>query len=148
MNRPLKFRVWDVTNKKWLPQSHFAVLGNGKLIVSNSGYYTDFTNTNKDDYVVQEFTGLKDKNGNDIYEGDIVNFPHHTYRTNGKIIWENLSWIIHEPGYVHKPLADFFESDIEIIGNIFELPCKIDHNAECLVCDCWPSDCPFAKFKN
>jgi hypothetical protein len=38
--------------------------------------------------------------------------------------------------------------DIEVIGNIFQLPCNPDHNGECLVCDCWLSDCPFNKEKN
>jgi hypothetical protein len=37
--------------------------------------------------------------------------------------------------------------DIEVIGNIFQLPCNPDHNGECLVCDAWLSDCPFLKFK-
>ena len=24
-------------------------------------------------------------------------------------------------------------------------PCKFDHNGECLICDCWPSDCQYNK---
>ena len=126
--RELKFRVYSFLDK----QFHYFTL--------EEGYPQGIAGGTSEP---QQYIGFKDAEGNDIYEGDIVNFPYHDYRTNGKIIWENLSWIIHEPGYVHKPLADFFESDIEIIGNIFELPCKIDHNAECLVCDCWPSDCPY-----
>jgi uncharacterized phage protein (TIGR01671 family) len=72
MNHPIKFRVWDVKNKKFLPESYFAILGNGKLIVTLSGYYNDFTNTNQDDYVVQQYTRLTDNNDNPIYEGDIL----------------------------------------------------------------------------
>jgi hypothetical protein len=34
---------------------------------------------------------------------------------------------------------------IEVVGNIFQLPCNPDHNGECLVCDCWLSDCEFNK---
>ncbi len=29
-----------------------------------------------------------------------------------------------------------------------DLPCKFDHNGECLICDCWPSDCPIVKERN
>jgi len=34
---------------------------------------------------------------------------------------------------------------LEIVGNIFELPCKPDHNGECLVCDNWLEDCEIKK---
>jgi hypothetical protein len=30
----------------------------------------------------------------------------------------------------------------EVVGNIFGFPCRPDHNGECLICDCWLSDCP------
>ena len=29
-----------------------------------------------------------------------------------------------------------------------KLPCKPDHNGECLICDCWLSDCAFARLMN
>lgn len=73
MNRKIKFRVWDVRKQAFLRKSsEHAVLSNGKLIVSASGWYKDFENTNKPDYIVQLCSGLKDCNGLDVYEGDIV----------------------------------------------------------------------------
>ena len=27
-------------------------------------------------------------------------------------------------------------------------PCEFDHNGECLVCDCWPSECAWLRLKN
>jgi hypothetical protein len=27
-------------------------------------------------------------------------------------------------------------------------PCNLDHNSECLICDCWPSDCAWRRMKN
>ena len=29
-----------------------------------------------------------------------------------------------------------------------EIPCRFDHNGECLICDCWPSDCAYERFLN
>ena len=73
MKQNRKFRVWDVRKQRFLSKSNeFALLGNGKLIVSTSDWYKDFENTNQSDYVVQLCSGLKDHRGLDIYEGDIV----------------------------------------------------------------------------
>lgn len=27
-------------------------------------------------------------------------------------------------------------------------PCQFDHNGECLICDCWPSECAWERYKN
>ena len=29
-----------------------------------------------------------------------------------------------------------------------EIPCKLDHNGECLICDCWLENCAFERWKN
>ena len=71
----IMFRVWDKRKGCFLDKSinEFAVLGNGKLIVSDSDWYSEFQNTNPDDYEVSQYTGLKDKNNQLIFFGDIVN---------------------------------------------------------------------------
>jgi uncharacterized phage protein (TIGR01671 family) len=127
MNRPIKFRVWDVKNKKVLPESYFAILGNGKLIVTLSGYYNDFTNTNQDDYVIQQYTGLTDSNDNPIYEGDILKI---SYGTMGDVIGQVLyeadhggyifQWKRKGRGQDYKNLNCDVAFESVIVGNIFE----------------------------
>ena len=119
--RELKFRVWDNKNKKFLPESHFAILGSGKVIVTLSGYYEHFTNKTQDDYVVQQYTGLQDSKGNDIYEGDIVKATSDQYDNEnfvGKVIFDEgcfLTWI-----NKNDIRGVWSGDDIEVIGNIFE----------------------------
>jgi uncharacterized phage protein (TIGR01671 family) len=127
MNRPIKFRVWDIKNKKFLPESYFAILGNGKLIVTLSGYYNDFTNTNQDDYVVQQYTGLADSNDDPIYEGDIVQYNQNSSYDNMDFI---AKWSDDKLGFIFQsnsgeqlvnqtPHLNRFKH-LEVVGNIFE----------------------------
>ena len=70
--REIKFRVWDVKRERFLPDDMFAVNSRGLVLVSESGWYKDLENTNADEYVLEQFTGQKDKNGVDIYEGNLT----------------------------------------------------------------------------
>lgn len=118
MNRHIKFRVWDVKNKKFLPESYFAILGNGKLIVTLSGYYNDFTNTNQDDYVIQQYTGLTDKNGKEIYEGNIIHLKFGELNANLVVKWDKYMGLkYHNGGWTSLVHV---ETHGEVIGNIFE----------------------------
>jgi len=131
MNNRFKFRVWDVKNKKVLPESYFAILGNGKLIVTLSGYYNDFTNTNQDDYVIQQYTGLTDENDKEIYEGDILMYKTGSIPTTGvigQVLYEAdeggyiFQWERKGPNQHHINLNCDVAFESVIVGNILENP--------------------------
>jgi hypothetical protein len=121
-----KFRVWDKKNKRFLSSevNQFAILGNGKLIVSDSDWFSGFQNANPDDYIVQGFAGLQDKNGKGIYKGDI--FKGGEYKWDA-VEFEDAKFIVNLRGARVFDLCELFE-DIcedyypEVIGNIFENP--------------------------
>jgi len=62
--REIKFRAWDKEDKKWLSEDCMPIVGFGEdKILSFGG----------DGYAIfEQYTGLKDKKGKEIYEGDIV----------------------------------------------------------------------------
>ncbi len=70
--------------------------------------------------VFQQFTGLKDKNGKDIYEGDIVEYSLDGNLFQDKVVFENFGWnLINIEGEESSfPLTSGLK--YRIIGNIFE----------------------------
>lgn len=69
-----KFRAWDSVEKKFV--EHFFITDNGLICnmeKPTSGYNSPVP-IEKSELILMQFTGLKDKNGKDIFEKDIVNF--------------------------------------------------------------------------
>ena len=67
--REIKFRAWDLNNRKMYDS--YIVDENGSFCVD--GDFTNNCECSEEDRVIQmQFTGLKDKKGKEIYEGDII----------------------------------------------------------------------------
>lgn len=114
--RKLQFRFWDIKNKcfAWANPSVERL-----SLLNNTGYYELYGTI---DYTITQFTGQRDKNGRDIYEGDIVTTMYDTKgvvefvgNVNGKI--PIYGWTIRE-----KENYRCVQTICEVIGNIFENP--------------------------
>lgn len=116
--REIKFRAWDEK----------AISGVPKMVYWQQEFGSDdFWETFMGEKVMQH-TGLKDKNGVEIYDGDIVKLNNKTIHT---IIWANFSWNIELPpinGLIQVERLVLYGSDyFEVIGNIYENQNLIDN---------------------
>jgi len=115
--REIKFRAWDVKFKEFvemdsdhLPEWQMRLDGS----IWRSG--VDWTER----YHKMQFTGLKDKGGKDIYEGDILSGPCMAI----EIYWSKKFcgfWVKLEDGE-RNTINDWCLDDMDIIGNIHENP--------------------------
>ena len=132
MNRELKFRVWSPLNKKMFPCYSFHTILKNKFVIGYSeSVDTEFILDDKN-AIVQQFTGLKDSKGIDIYEGDIVEHEYPEQPRYSRKGYENpnlpdnmsvIRWSRenedNHPGFrVYDLIGQ--GGKIKVVGNIFE----------------------------
>ena len=150
MNDRFKFRVWDKEQGKYLPlYSHTDILDMW-IFLDNTGVYLVERDNNRDlaffnditkDVVIQQCTGLKDKNGTLIYEGDLIRYteyeldeaePDWEYT---EIVWGGSHYYPAFDLKVHNfdcnGLSYIFNEGwtIEVIGNIYENKDLLNENS-------------------
>jgi uncharacterized phage protein (TIGR01671 family) len=115
--REIKFRIWSNSMKRWLCEDSQYLQMDGKKVHAAPWSTMEWNIPSDDDeYVIQQFTGLYDKNKKPIYEGDIIRGmfnmgPAGEVFQTAPVEWNSVN------GYQWN----YWNLDtVEIIGNIFE----------------------------
>lgn len=119
MNDRLRVRIWDKSFRKML-YNNLILCYKNKITA-----YDYLDNAHKaflpeSHIIIEQCTGLKDKNGNLIYEGDIVKFKISSIKCVGAVRRDERTggWLKDKTG---QPLHTYIKS-VEVIGNIHENP--------------------------
>ena len=125
--REIKFRAWDKENEKMMKVSSLH-LENKEISVKENGTFHLFRMQD-----LMQYTGLKDKNDKEIYEGDIV-----LVKPGGTSTWYKtvvkfkegafIASLIDGEDYIYIFNRGFDSNDFEILGNVYENPELLEEN--------------------
>jgi len=115
MSREIKFRFYDPFNKvmQYCSMEYKDYL---------SKFFIEYCNAleGENNPVLMQYTGLLDKNGKEIYEGDIFEFDYPM-----EVLWDMGSWVVKTKK--GSSLLFGYTTEGEIIGNIYENPELLDN---------------------
>ena len=111
MSREIKFRIWDKINRMWLRCFNVNLFDIGDL----------------PNVELMQYTGLKDKNGKEIYEGDIVILNDAEEENRCVVKYKYGSYILID-GDLREDLSNVEDRFLEVIGNIYENKNLLEEN--------------------
>ncbi|HBJ1650894.1 TPA: hypothetical protein LA460_000113 [Clostridium botulinum] len=112
MSREIKFRAFNLMRNKMIYNIQDEFEEHITLGMDCFGNYLK-----DDDFTVMQYTGIKDKNGKEIYEGDILKLSNSRY----KVIYQDCSFQLSRiNGYDLDLITMYAINKSEVIGNIYE----------------------------
>ncbi|BDQ47490.1 YopX family protein [Enterococcus faecalis] len=138
-----KFRAWDTYEKEMLENvtplfddsnsmmaiiTDFQIKGSPGTSEIEIGSYDTTFNWDEFPYVIMQSTGLKDLNGVEIFEGDIVKVTVNNYGTGerfeqiDKVVYEDCRFCFNDGFYYSETIKYSGYENKEVIGNVYENP--------------------------
>jgi len=123
MKREIKFRAWNKRDGYMLDDAIYFKSDMSEVALWNGLVYPEYDKQIWKETILMQFTGLLDKNGKEIYEGDILEHLDSTYEGSddnecfiGVVEYDTTNATFRSSG------EDFARERIEVIGNIYENP--------------------------
>ena len=124
MNGEIKFRIWDVENKEMLKvqELDFEPTFYGGKIAIRPDQYNDYFDT--EDMILMQYTGLHDKNGKEIYDGDIVRIiVNNNIEKICRVEFKNgIFGVMFSKNKELTAFPHFCNTTFEVIGNEYDNP--------------------------
>ena len=117
MNREIKFRAWNPNWDEMVYSTLETVFDKREFY--SFGFEVGFSHYPKEGWIIAQYTGLKDKNGKEIYEGDVIKAESRLWQADFKdgcfvgVDFKNVAW---------DELVNIGYGETEVIGNIYENP--------------------------
>ncbi len=131
--REIKFRAWDKVKGVMLQPAYIGehgrpfwnITGEYACIsfpLEHGDYLFNHQLPDYEIYKLMQYTGLKDKNGVDIYEGDIYRWRGYRVENGKQVRPENVTVVTFDPEGLYKVYCLASVGNVEVIGNIHEHP--------------------------
>lgn len=127
MTREIKFRAWDKKKKQFVDMEYMYIDCDGVLC---DQIWEDLEPN--ENYILMQYTGLKDKDGKEIYEGDIIEHRSHLVEDTGiyRVEFGNGSFQLCSDSKLSFEVGFTNVLNLKIIGNICENPEMLNNKME------------------
>ena len=124
MKREIEFRVWDIEEKEIIDFNYLEVYKD----LDAGGFFNIQDVFDNEVWIFMQYTGLKDKNGKKIFEGDICWADEYTFGgLNGVVEYRKGAFFLYSPRTLPTILNFFDSSEIEVTGNIHDNAELLNH---------------------
>lgn len=114
--REIKFRCWNNWEQKYMPTGHLLpwTLGENENFIDN--------------FPLEQYTGLKDADGVEVYENDlletdwIIDSEGYFITESGQVVWRGNGWKVLVDGNKYDLISAWEENGFAVIGNIHQNP--------------------------
>lgn len=129
MSREIKFRIWDNLKNEWVTNKYIWRMKTDVNGIGEIHPHIFYWKQHPHGLTYQQYTGLKDKNGVEIYEGDIVRGVFFDTDYMGDIVVTcPVNWVA-DSACFNVGHRYWTRSSLKVIGNIFENPELLNHES-------------------